>query len=201
MHDRNFPTTAKALGRPSVCANAGFTLIEVMVTLSVLGALIAVAAPSMTKLILDNRIRSQASDLMASLAIARSESAKQGVRVTVCTSTTYAASPPSCNGGGSNSWKSGYILFTDVNANGVFDAGTDTLLRIGEPLSGGNTLISTGFAAPAAPDNIQFRPSGNTNLPAAGGFFTLCDSRTGGNFGRKITLGVTGRTVSSAFSC
>lgn len=200
MRYRISRTTPKAPGRPCPRAGAGFTLIEVMITLSVLAVLVAVAAPSISKLIMDNRIRSQASDLMASLSIARSESAKQGVRVTVCSSTTYAATTPSCDGGGSTSWNSGYILFTDVNANAAFDSATDTLLRIGEPLSGGNTLVSSGFTAPAAADRIQFRPSGNTNLPAAGGSFKLCDSRAGA-YGRTVTIGVTGRTTSSTATC
>jgi type IV fimbrial biogenesis protein FimT len=176
-------------------AGAGFTLIEVMVSIAVLGVLISVAAPSILKMIQDNRIRSQASDLMASLAIARSEAAKQGVRVTVCTSTNYT----SCSGAGASAWNSGYILFTDVNANGTVDSG-DTILRVGDPLSGGNTLVSSGFTAPAAADTIQFRPSGTTNLPAAGGSFKLCDSRSG-NFGRSIAISVTGRTTSSPTTC
>jgi type IV fimbrial biogenesis protein FimT len=192
---RNWTITGKARGQRPIRAGAGFTIIEIMVTLTVLGVLITVALPSITKLIQDSRIRSQANDLMTSLAIARSESAKQGVRVTVCTSSNYT----SCNGGGASAWKSGYILFADVNANGTVDAG-DTVLRIGDPLSGRNTLVSSGFNAPAAADTIQFRPSGNTNLPAAGGSFKLCDSRVG-SFGRLITLGVTGRTSSTPTAC
>jgi type IV fimbrial biogenesis protein FimT len=195
MLDRIWLTTPEAPRRLPARAGAGFTLIEVMVTIAVLGVLTALAAPSIQKMIQDNRVRGQASDLMASLAIARSESAKQGVRVTVCTSSNYT----SCNGGGASAWNSGYILFTDVNANGAVDAG-DTILRIGDPLSGGNTLTSSGFAAPATADTIQFRPSGTTNLPAAGGSWKLCDSRTG-NFGRLISLGVTGRTTSNPTTC
>ena len=179
---------------------AGFTLVEVLVALAVLGVLVAVAAPSLSKMIFDNRIRSQSSDLLSNLAVARSESAKLGVRVTICTSTTYASSPPSCTGGGASTWKSGYIIFADVNGDGTFDAATDTLLRVTEPLSGGNTLTSSGFTAPAAADVIQYRPSGNTNLPAAGGSFKLCDSRTG-NFGRLITMTVTGRASSATVNC
>ena len=198
MRDRIWTTAAKAPGRPPVRAGAGFTLIEIMVTLAVLGVLVTVAAPSITKLIQDSRIRTQANDLMASLAIARSESAKQGVRVTVCASTTYTSTTPSCTGG--TAWNSGYILFTDVNADGNFDAGTDTVLRIGEPLTGGNTLVSNGFTAPPA-GSVQYRPSGNTNVvPATPATFKLCDSRTG-PFGRLITVFATGRTISVFVIC
>jgi type IV fimbrial biogenesis protein FimT len=184
----------------SMNTTRGVTLIELLLTITVLGVLVAVAAPSFTKVILDNRIRSQSSDLLANLAIARSEAAKRGVRVTICTSTTYASATPSCTSGGASGWNSGYILFTDVNKNGTFDAANDVVIKVAEPLAGGNTLTSTGFTAPAAADSFQFRPSGNTNLPAAGGSFQLCDSRTG-NFGRLITLSVTGRAISNPTTC
>lgn len=181
-------------------AAGGFTLIEILMAFVVAAILMSLAAPSMTRMIFDTRIRSQASDLVANLAIARSEAAKRGVRVTICTSTSYTSSSPSCTGGGASAWNTGYIIFADQNGDGTFNSGTDVVLKVGEPLAGGNTLASSGFNAPAAADKIQYRPSGNTNLPAAGGSFKLCDSRSG-DFGRLISISATGRAVSTKTTC
>jgi type IV fimbrial biogenesis protein FimT len=181
-----------------VRAQKAFTLIEILVTVAVAGVLLGIAAPAFTTFVLNNRITSQTNDLIAILAVARSESAKRGVRVTVCATTDY--STPSCTGGGASAWKLGYIAFADQNGNGAFDAATDVLLRVGQPLSGGNTLTSSGFSAPAAADKFQYRPSGSTNLPAAGGSFTLCDNRHG-LFGRLVSISVTGRAIASVTSC
>ncbi len=181
-------------------ASSGFTIIEILMTMVVMAILLSIAAPSVTRTLLDSRIRSQSSDLLANLAVARSEAAKRGVRVTICASTTYANASPSCTGGGASAWNTGYIIFADQNGNGSFDAATDIVLKVGDPLSGGNTLVSSGFTAPATADTFQYRPSGNTNLPAAGGSFKLCDNRSG-NFGRSIAISATGRAISSTTSC
>ncbi|HYL88946.1 MAG TPA: GspH/FimT family pseudopilin [Burkholderiales bacterium] len=174
----------------------GFTLIEILMALVVMAVLMSLAAPSLTKMVLDNRLRSQSADLMTNLAIARSEAAKRGVRVTVCASTTYASATPSCTGGGQTAWNQGYIVFADQNGDGAFTAGSDTVIKVSDPLAGGNTLATSGFNAPASADKLQYRPSGNTNLPAAGGFFRLCDNRAGATTGRQIQIGISGRPVS-----
>src|ERR1700704_3477879 len=93
-------------------AALGMSIIEIMLTIAILGVLAAVAVPSFTGIVQNSRIRSQSSDLMANLAIARAESAKRGIRVTLCPSTTYTASPPSCNTGTlGTAWGQGYIVF------------------------------------------------------------------------------------------
>jgi len=179
------------------------TIIELMLTLSVVGVLIAIALPSFTSVIQNNRIRGQSADLMANLAIARAEATKRGVRVTMCPSTSYNSNPPACTGG--NAWNAGYIVFADANGNGAYNTG-DELITVAEPLSGNNTLTSTGFtgvnaAGAAITGELQFRPSGVTNLPAAGGTFALSDTRTGQNVCRQITIGVTGRATSTQVVC
>jgi type IV fimbrial biogenesis protein FimT len=181
------------------------SIIELMMTITIVSILAAVATPSFTKMVQDARIRSQSSDLQANLAIARAEAAKRSVRVTLCPSTSYNAATPACTGG--SAWGSGYIIFADASGNGVYNAAADILIMVSEPLAGGNTLTSTGFngvnaAGTAITDVLQFRPSGVTNLPAAGvGTFALSDSRTGQNVCRQISIGATGRAVSATVTC
>jgi type IV fimbrial biogenesis protein FimT len=192
---KNNHIASRATGR-------GMTIIEMMLTLGIVGVLVALAVPSFTQIVQNNRIRSQASDLMVNLAIARAEAAKRGVRVSLCASTSYNATPPVCTGGGATGFSSGYIMFADVSGNGVFNAANDVLIAVSEPLAGGNTLTTSAAFTGLLPvaQVLQFRASGATNLPAAGGTFKLCDSRTG-NYGRLISISVTGRALSTQVAC
>jgi type IV fimbrial biogenesis protein FimT len=61
----------------------GFTLTELVVTLTVAAILAAVAAPSMSTMLVGNRIRTSGTDLMSALLLARSEAIKRNGQVAV----------------------------------------------------------------------------------------------------------------------
>lgn len=64
----------------------GFTLVELMVTVAVVAILATIAAPSMTSMLRNSRVKSQMEDVTASLQLARSEAMRRNVRVTACPS-------------------------------------------------------------------------------------------------------------------
>lgn len=61
----------------------GFTIIELMLTLVVLGAMLAIGMPSLIKVIDGQRVKTAASDLHVSLTLARSEAIKRNATVQV----------------------------------------------------------------------------------------------------------------------
>ena len=128
--------------RRSIClkpgANRGFTLIELMVVVAVIGVIALVAIPGMQMLTNASRLNGAASELTAALQLARSEAVRRNARVTVCSTTTCA--------GGSTSWAQVFVR----QPNGTAD--DPAIIRSFAP--SGALQIS----GPAA--GIVFRPSG-----------------------------------------
>ncbi|MDN5872572.1 MAG: GspH/FimT family pseudopilin [Nitrococcus sp.] len=136
--------------------STGFTLVELMLTLTVVAILLAVAVPSYRSFVQSNRAAAQANAVLRALTYARSEAVKRAAVVTICQSGDQS----SC-AGSKTAWANGWIVFSDVDLDGALDAGTDSLLRVGSGLSSGSTLTAgTDFiryaASGAALDTTQF---------------------------------------------
>src|ERR1700712_3687111 len=76
---------------------AGFTLIELMVTVSIVAILALIAGPSLSGLIATQRIKAVAADLYVALSKARSEALKRNVNVTLSPKTA-------------NTWQAGWEI-------------------------------------------------------------------------------------------
>jgi len=151
---------------------AGFTLIEALVTMTVAVVLTAVAVPSFKLTFQNNHMISQSNDLLGAMLYARSEAIELNTNVTVCSSTDGT----SCSA--SAAWASGWITkYTD-------NAGFIHILRVEPAISGGNTLTSS-FGA-----SVVFGSNGMLT-PLTSGTFSLCDSRGAGS-GRSLSVTLTG---------
>src|SRR5690625_1849031 len=78
--------------------SAGFSLVELMITIAVLAVIIAISAPSFTGVFNNNRLTARANELVASLQSARSEALRRNAPVVVCRSTDGAT----CEGAAGN---------------------------------------------------------------------------------------------------
>ncbi|MEY2873761.1 MAG: hypothetical protein RLZZ373_1132 [Pseudomonadota bacterium] len=153
---------------PYRLAVRGFTLVELMVTVAVLGILAMVAMPGLTAFTARNRLSGLSSDFVSSLALARTEAARAGLPVLVL---------PADGGVTGNEFAKGWNLYLDRNSNGSFDSG-DTLIRTYGALP--STLKMQGTSP------IQFTAIGYLT-PAAAVNFVLCPS-AGLRDGVQITV-------------
>lgn len=116
-------------------SNQGFTLVELMITLSVAAILMALAVPNFTTTIKNNRLTTQANELISSINYARSEAIRRGTSVSLES--------------GSTNWHTGWTIKDKDSAvirnHEAFDSGSS--------LVGSVTTVTykgTGFISAAA---------------------------------------------------
>lgn len=163
----------------------GFTLIEALIAVAVLGVLAAMAIPSMTALLRDNQASRNTSDIMTSLLLARSAAVTRNVMVSVCK--RHTTTPGVCNNAGS--WQDGWIAFEDDDRDGVRDVGEEILETI-SGLSTGTTVTVSGFT-----NFVSYLPSGAVTVP---GSFTVC---VAGTVARDLIVNATGRPRIADANC
>ncbi|MBP6776910.1 MAG: GspH/FimT family pseudopilin [Piscinibacter sp.] len=131
---------------PGARPAAGFTLVELMVTISLIVVVMALAAPSFTAFQRNAQLTSSANTLLSSLTAARAEAMKRGRNVTVAPTD------------GSN-WNSGWIVFVDEDGSGAKASGEEVLAT--EPAPESTITIET---VPASTAYVMFNGSGYPRL-------------------------------------
>ncbi|WP_211465475.1 GspH/FimT family pseudopilin [Collimonas silvisoli] len=165
----------------------GFTLLELIVTITIAAILAAIAAPSFVSFISSNRLTSQANDLVADARLARSEAGARGQWVVICPSTDGTSCTNTVT-----TWPQGRVVFVDVNRNGVLDAG-EVVLKYTPALSGNTAVTASGFGGVAP---ITFNPYGGLMPLGTSGNFLLCPpSSASSKNGRQIAIGASGRPL------
>lgn len=168
--------------------------MELMVTLAVASILLTLAVPSFTTFVKNNRLITQANDFVTALNLTRSEAIRRGDRVTLCKSSTLT----SCTTSGT--WDQGWIVFVDVNDDGVVTSPSTNILRVHNGLNGGVTL--TGDAALG--DYVSYVPTGATQViggsssATQSGLLILCDDRGFVDEARGVQITATGRVSASS---
>jgi type IV fimbrial biogenesis protein FimT len=148
-------------------AQRGVTLVELMVALSVLAILLAIAAPSFRDAGLPSQLRAVANNVVAATQIARSEAIKRNATVTLCVSSDGAT----C---GTGNWQQGWIV---IGGGAVLHS--EPAAPVGyrvTPAAGSNALTFDSTGLGASPDS-----------------FTVCRlTPTAGSQERVVTITATG---------
>lgn len=158
----------------------GFTLIELMVTVAIIGVLLAVTAPFIGDMAKNSALRTNANQTLLSMLTARSEATKRNDTVVMCKSSNGT----SCSTVATVYWESGWLLFQDLDSDNSVDSGEE-IIKVVRELPEGLELRGTA----ALSNRIRFFADGSANT---NGNLTLCDSR-GATYARKIILSITGR--------
>ncbi len=172
--DPSIIASARAFLRPKFSAGQhlhgnGFSLIELMVVVAMVAILGALAAPSFTQLLRNNRLAAASSALQVSLSLARSEAVKRGsdARVTVAANGT------------AGSWLNGWTVFVDntTDAHGGIGPTTD------DTSAAGWTRLEV-VGAPSGP--VSFNQTGTLNYFSYNGQGRMIDVTGAGVVNRSF---------------
>jgi type IV fimbrial biogenesis protein FimT len=166
---------------------AGFTLIELMVTIGIAAILLALALPSFTESIRSNRVSTATNQILATINLARAEALRSKSSARVC---------PTLDGVQcATTWgeKAGMLVWTDENGNNKFDA--SKVKRVIEPQEGVLTIVS-GF------NEIAFDDRGRT-LDHKTRVFSIkaAQCKTGAYNVRSFDISRTGRVNVTRGTC
>jgi type IV fimbrial biogenesis protein FimT len=120
----------------------GFTLLELMVTITVAAVLTAIAFPNFRDLLKRNAVGGHTSELIGDLSFARETASNEMSFVSICPSATSNAAVPSCVV--SSSYAQGWIVYKSPTAGANFSTATGfTLLRIGQSFSDASIIADS----------------------------------------------------------
>ncbi len=151
---------------------AGFTLYELLITVLIVGVILAIGVPNMQAFTQNSRITSTANDIHAAFHLARSESSRAKTNITVCASNNSMAITANCGG----TWDQGFIVFVDDNGDINRSGATETVLRA-------HPAIADGVSLAIANDATYFSYSSaglgrpNVNGQPAVSQVVICDER------------------------
>jgi type IV fimbrial biogenesis protein FimT len=150
---------------------SGYTMLELVMVISIVAILASIAVPSFQYVTNSNRVATEVNSLLGDVLFARSEAVKEGQTVTICSSTDGLI----CSA--SSHWEHGWIVFLDTNGDHVVQAG-EAVIRSQPAFTSTDTFVSgvatltyltfnrLGYAPTSAttPINVSLHnATGNTN--------------------------------------
>ncbi|MGH8507057.1 MAG: GspH/FimT family pseudopilin [Stenotrophobium sp.] len=183
----NFSCTSIGQGRLCTRTHDGFTLLEMMVTVTIAGVLAAIAIPSFTTTVRNNRMAAVTNELTTALTLARTEAIKRSTQVIVCRSANATAATPTCVPSGGGGWEVGWVVYADVDNSGSFNTG-DLVINRHDAIPGGITITGSNNVV----NRVIFRPQGIVTQGSFGSF-DFEDGRPAPDGSQLLCLPVTGR--------
>lgn len=170
----------------SKCKQLGFTLMEIMIAIAILGITLAIALPSLGEFSANMRADNTISELHRMLLTARNTAINTGRITTVC--------PLSSTNECGADWKGEITVFTNDSNTVAAD------LKVYNPVTESIIVISEGFTVndtlEFGNDSVIYNPTGNIENSEGVGNFTICPENYPDS-SRALTIGLSGRTSPS----
>jgi type IV fimbrial biogenesis protein FimT len=143
----------------------GFSLVELITVMTIIGIGIGIAVPSYKYVTNSNRVSSEVNQLLGDLQYARSEAIKEGMPVSVCPGSVTVSGTTvtgTCTAG--SAWQGGWFIFSNLSGGTAFVAGADQVLRVQPQLSSTDTFVSSDTSVTV----ITFNREGfTTSIPSS----------------------------------
>lgn len=149
---------------------SGITLLEVIITVTILAIIAAIGVPNFRSFIENNQVRASTNDLSAALYLARSEAIKTRSTVSVC---AKAAAQNSCDQSNNADWNNGWLVVRNNNVIRAWDNRSASL----------NIINANGHVRLAFSSNGRVANASNFTVDSTGGKATT----------REISISQTGR--------
>jgi len=161
----------------------GFTIVELMISIAVLGIIIAIAMPSLTTFIVGMRVDNEISQLHRLILTARNTAISMEQNVTLC--------PLNSSNTCSTNWDEELSVFIDLNNNNKYEsASNEQLIKVKQAANIDDTLTYTGFS------RITFAPTGQLSS-ALNSMFRYCPNGYA-DLSRAVVVTRSGRSYQSS---
>lgn len=166
---------------------AGFTLVELMVTLAVLIILLAIGVPQMRAFLLKRQVAADAETLAMTVQFAKSEALKRSGNVSIC---PLGPNTNTCATAATQDWSAGWMVFIDegnpTTSPAGFDAALDTAIKVEQRMRGGTITFNQPLR------KMTFQSNGLLNS-VAGSFEILPGSTEERTLCKSLALSLQGR--------
>jgi len=170
--------------------HAGYTMMELLMSLTIAAILAAIAIPGFKYVTSSNRIATEVNGLLGDMLFARSEAVKEGQTVTLCASIDGL----NCSGAGTD-WQGGWMVFLDTNGDGVRQ-NSEAIIRVQPAFSGTDTFVATTPTFSKVTFNrLGYAPTGSANTIN----IALHDSTSNTNWTRCVAINPIGSAVTEKY--
>lgn len=151
---------------------SGFTLYELLITVLIVGVILAVGVPNLRQFTQNNRMTATANDLLSAFHLARTEASRAKSNITICASANSMEPAADCGG----TWDQGFIVFIDTNGDLARSGAGETILRAQPAATNGVAFVVADDAR-----YFSYAPTGlgrqNVGGAPAISQVVLCDDR------------------------
>ena len=135
---------------------AGFTLVELMITIAVAIILLGVGIPLFDTMLANNRAVTQSNMFVTALNLARSEAISKNITTTICSDAD--GNPATFGCGDHEDWTNGWFVFNDLDQDGARD-NDEPVIKVWEAMERDTDILYT--ASDASTDGfIRFNSLG-----------------------------------------